>query len=418
MDFKDYQSQIKELIALRNAPDFNDLLNKTFFGESTSDKFLVKMELHRLAKPCQRIIDLRDKVTEECQLFQQGQLKHYLTAETIKVLEDNIALYGLYTFGVFEAVHLYVAEKKQQKNKQLSAPKNTKPLDQCEFLKLSQKRQRTAPRMFFVSKIALYLADGKMISAHTSNISSTGIKVKLKEQLAIVNQTDLEVMFTGLQANHKSEILNNKITYQVVKQKLKEDTHYLYLKAVDENPLFTSFINVFIRTYQYKYKIDLHYYYQFVQTCALKNAYIAEMNTLPVYLDSRTSSPFLFALKNQANKNILNEWHCDGVNQLPALFNELRLTTLLAHSSEKPATTLYCFTHYSNGKNYFISASEEELTETGLKNLFIDYGSSKKSWRIYHLTLKPYQHQSDNAFQSACWSARQCSKNRLAGQPS
>ncbi|WP_413699192.1 hypothetical protein ACLKMH_16975 [Psychromonas sp. KJ10-10] len=140
MDLKDYKLQIKELIPLRHSPDFNELLNKILFGENNSDKFIIKMEINRLAKPCVRIIDIRDKVTEPCVQFQQDSLTHYLTKETIKVLQKNIKLYGLYTVGAFEAVHEFIANKKNIQNTQLNKakPKLIKE-EQCELLPLSQK---------------------------------------------------------------------------------------------------------------------------------------------------------------------------------------------------------------------------------------------------------------------------------------
>ena len=400
MDFKDYQPQIKELIPLRNAPDFNDLLDKILFGESNSNKFLIKMELSRLTKPCQRIIDLRDKVTEECVVFQQDDIKHYLTRDTIKVLKENINLYGLYAIGVFEAVHLYLTQKKEKsQQKKLSAEKASKNHpEQCEFIQLSQKNKRAAPRMFFVSEIELFLDDGSTLRAHTSNISATGIKIKLKEEINTITQENIQLIFTELRREYHEPVLADKIGYQIVKQTLEDDTHYLYLMYADDKVQFITFLKSFIRENQYKYKIDVHYYYQLAQIRALKNSYIAEMNILPLYLDSHASTPFIFALKNQANKKTLNDWTCNGANQLPLLFNELRFTQLLAHAAKKATTTLYCFTHSSNGKNYFLSASEEELSETGLKNTFINYGSSKKSWRVYHLTINRYQYQQNQNY--------------------
>ena len=399
MNFKNYQSQIKELIALRNEPDFNELLNKLLFGESNSDKFLIKMELNRLAKPCQRIIDLRDKVTEDCQLFQQDKLKHYLTKETIKVLQDNIKLYGLYTIGVFEAVHADLAlQKKQQRKKQLSVVEMPSGQNQCEFIQLSQKNKRGAPRMFFVSDLTITLENGKIIEAQTSNISMTGIKVKIQEDIHTLDQQLILVSFTGLNNEYHQSLLDNKIKYQLVKQEHDASIHYFYLSYVDSNKEFSKFISEFIRSNQYKYKIDVHYYYQLAKASALKHLYLSQMNILPVYLDKRISSPYLFALKNEANKEILNEWSCEGINQLPLLFNELRFTQLIAYAKKNESTTLYCFTHVDNEKNYFISATEDELIEKGLKNVFINYGSTKTNWRIYHLTIQAYQYQQQQSY--------------------
>ncbi|WP_019615231.1 PilZ domain-containing protein [Psychromonas ossibalaenae] len=393
MDFKDYQSQIRELIPLRNAPDFNDLLNKILFGESTSDKFLIKMELNRLSQPCQRIIDLRHKVTEDCQLHQQDGLKHYLTKDTVKVLQETIELYGLYTIGVYEYVHYYLLQQKQkQTEKHFSDNELPVKEEQCEFLRLSQKTKRSAPRMFFVSDVQLILEDGTILNAQTSNISSSGLKVKLHEDIHMLNDQYIQVIFTGLKNEYIETHLEKRINYQLIKQKHNDNIHYFYLMLADDNDQFINFIREFIRMNQHKYKIDVYYYYQLAKINALKHSCLAQMNSLPVYLDCRSSSPFIFTLNNKSNKKIINEWTCEGNSQLPILFNELRLTKQLAQM-QQPTSTLYCFTHISGGRQYFLSATEEELIEKDLKKLFISYGQSKSSWKVYHLTLREYQYR-------------------------
>ncbi|PKG39318.1 PilZ domain-containing protein [Psychromonas sp. Urea-02u-13] len=395
MDLKAYQTQIIELIPLRNEPDFNDLLNKILFGESASDKFLIKMELSRLAKPCQRILDIRDKVTEKCDLVEQDKLKHYLTKPTTVVLQKNITLYGLYTVGVYEAVHAYIALEKIKKKSQQRSPE-TKVItqEQCELITLSQKNKRGAPRMFFVSDITITLSDGKALKAHTSNISLSGVKLKLKEHIQFQPQTLMSLTFSGLDLEYHEKVLKEPITYQLVKQESDaDDSHYLYLNYADDKQRFLTFMSEFIRLNQYKYKIDVHYYYQLAKISALKQSYLAQMNTLPICLDAHAPSPFIFALKNKINQQLLNEWHCEGVNQLNFLFNELRLIKLIASMQTLDSTTIYTFTHTVKGKQYFLSASEEELIEKDLKHTFINYGRSKSNWRVYHLTLSDYQYQ-------------------------
>jgi len=404
MDLKAYRSQIRELIPLRNSPDFNDLLNKILFGESTSDKFLIKMELSRLCKPCQRIVDLRDRITDPCELFEQDRLKHYLTKETIKVLDKNIQLYGLYTVGVFEAVHEYIAEKKEKQNqqklqKQLDISKPIKK-EQCELLALSQKNKRGAPRMFFVSEISLTTSYGEKFSAQTSNISATGIKLKLKEEISLGDDSLLTVMFTGLALEHNDEFLRTPITYRLVKQENNIDSDnssYLYLNYHAENNKgiknFTAFISNFIRINQFKYKIDVHYYYELAKIRALKNSYLAQMSTLPFCLDENSASPFLFALESNVNSQLIKNFCSEGENHLPLLFNKKRLSALIATIKDRASTTIYTFMHEAKGKQYFLSATEDELIEKGLKQLFIHYGRSKLNWHAYHLTLAPFQYQ-------------------------
>ncbi|PKF60662.1 hypothetical protein CW745_14120 [Psychromonas sp. psych-6C06] len=396
MDLKAYQSQIKELIPLRQTPDFNELLDKILFGESNSDKFLIKMEINRLAKPCQRLIDLRDKVTEACTLFEIEGTKHYLTKATIPVLKDNIALYGLYTVGAFEAVHEFVSLQKSKLNKQneIKKPKQTTK-EQCEYLTLSQKNKRGAPRMFFVSEVLAETNDGLRFKAYTSNISVTGVKIKLEDDIRLANDELVSITFTGLALEYHDKVLSQAIQYRLVKQENDIDNHsYFYLNYHDSNDTFKSFISDFIRINQYKYKIDVHYYYQLAKISALKHSYLNGMAVLPIYLNEQSPTPLLFTLNNNTNNKISDAWQCDQIDQLPLLFDELRFVKLIAQMSKQQATTVYTFTHNVQGKQYFLSATEEELLEKGLKQLFINCGRSKVSWRVYHLTLRPLKYTS------------------------
>jgi len=395
MDLKAYQTQIIELIPLRDEPDFNDLLNKILFGESASDKFLIKMELSRLAKPCLRIIDIRHKVTDQCKLIELGNLKHYLTPSTAKILEYNIKLYGLYTVGAFEAVHEYITTEKNRKALKNRLPIVNEPSEeQCELIVLSQKNERAAPRMFFVCDITITLDNGKVITAQTSNVSISGVKVKLKKTIYFQSKTSMAINFLGLSLEFNDEILKKQIFYQLVKQESDIDgSNYLYLNYADDKKEFLLFIREFIRLNQYKYKLDVHYYCQLAKINALKQIYLAQMNILPICLDINASSPFIFALKNKINEQLLDSWHSEGINHLNLLFSKSRVTKLISSFQDIDSTSIYTFTHIVNDKQYFLSASEEELAEQGLKQIFIKYGQDKKNWCVYHLSLSPYQYK-------------------------
>lgn len=400
MDLKAYKSQIRELIQLRNEEDFNDLLDKILFGENNSDKFLIKMELNRLSTPCQRVIDLRDKVTDPSVLFEQGNIKHYLTKASINVLQDNIKLYGRYTVGAFEAVHDFIAKQKEKLNNQQRAKPGSPPKkEQCELLALSTKNKRGAARMFFVSEISATTAQGQNFKGHTSNISSTGVKIKFQDDIHLTNNTLISITFSGLTLEYNDKALKEPVSCLLIKQENETDDYrYLYLNFQDGNKKFTQFISEFIRLNQYKYKIDVQYYYKLAKISALKHTYLANMNCLPIFLDISAPTPLIFALENSVNKKLLDEWHCNNSDQLPYFFNELKFCRLVKALKQKQSTMIYSFIHEAKGKQYFLSATEDELIEQGLKELFIDAGGKKPSWRVYRLTLSDYHYQSLNSY--------------------
>lgn len=400
MDLKAYKSQIRELVQLRNEADFNDLMDKILFGENNSDKFLIKMELNRLSKPCQRVLDLRDKITDPCELFEQENIKHYLTKPSIKVLQDNIKLYGLYTVGVFEAVHEFVAKQKEKQNNQFQ-PKPNQPVkkEQCELLSLSTKNKRGAARMFFVSEISATTSDRQKFKGQTSNISATGVKIKFQDDIHLINESSLAISFIGLTQEYHDKGLKEPVICQLIKQENDiDDYRYIYLNFEDSNKKFKAFISDFIRLNQYKYKIDVQYYYQLAKISALKHAYLSSMNSLSIFLDINNASPYIFALENDANKQILDKWQCNQEDQLAYFFNELNFYKLIRELKNKKSSIVYSFIHEAKGKQYFLSATEDDLIEQGLKELFVHTGCNKTSWCVYHLTLSTYHYQPNNSY--------------------
>lgn len=391
MDFNKYQSQIRTLVSLRNESDFNDVFNKVFVGESNSDKFLIKMEINRLAQPCVRIIDLREKVTEKTSLYTHKGLDHHLTADAIKTLHDTTKLFGDYTIGVYEIVLNHVQKMKLQNNNKISSDYET---SFSEVIQLNSHKVRANARMFFISPIVITLPDGEEFKASTSNISTSGLKIKLPEDISCFNGDLIKILFTGIcsEYRHKSIDDGKKIIYRLVSQEEDDGIFYFYLNIQPEQPEFVEFLKSFIRGNQYKYKIDVQYYYNLALENALKNSALRAMNTLPIYLNVNNTKPALFMLQNAANTQIINDWRYNDANQLAYLFSETRLKNLLEYAAHTSTTTLYCFTYINNEVEYLLSATEHELQQDGTKQLFIQYGKSKLNFRTYHFSLEPYRY--------------------------
>lgn len=401
MNLKDYQTQIRTLIPLQNKSDFNSMLDKILFGVSNSDKFLIKMELNRLSKPCSRVIDLRDKVIEKTDQYTHLDVTHYLTASAEKELRSAIKLYDAYTVGAYEQVLEHVQKVKQEQSgkKKVKLSPDT-DLNITENIQLNNHSKQSAARMFFVSKITITFEDGSEYQANTSNISIAGLKVKLTERVNCLDDQLIQVVFTALGQEYKDKVITGqKISYRLVKQQQEKTGFYLYLNLEDDKPAFVNFIRAFIRSNQYKYKLDVHYYFQLAREKSLKTSTLMAISTLPIYLNANNNDPILFMLRNTQNKDILNDWRCDNSNQLPFLFSPLRLAKLLTLAKPILTTTVYSFTYISEGEEFFLSATEEELKQDNLKHLFIEYGKSNSNWRCYHLTLQDYTYTAKMSYE-------------------
>ena len=104
-NFSKYQNIIDEFRGQVSNRNFETVFTDKCAHIPKTDRFLLKMELKRLAGNCARLIDLRGHVDGECRLYEHENRTHYLDDVAIKVFQENMMLYGKYTFGVYEAVN-------------------------------------------------------------------------------------------------------------------------------------------------------------------------------------------------------------------------------------------------------------------------------------------------------------------------
>ena len=103
-DFSKYQKIVEQFRGNVLKSDFETNFSAMTQHIPKTERFLLKMELKRLAAPCTRLIDLRGHVDGECRSFEHDDRLHFLDDIAIKVYQENITFYKGYTFGVYEAV--------------------------------------------------------------------------------------------------------------------------------------------------------------------------------------------------------------------------------------------------------------------------------------------------------------------------
>merc|ERR1712000_280715 len=123
-DLSQYAQIIEQLKPMVKEPEFNQVLQQVASHVAKEKRFLIKMEVKRLARPCMRAIDLRGQVDGECRLYEYDGIKHYLDDVAIEVFEQQVRMFGLYCFGVYEAVlatennFRVIREKAEARNEQ------------------------------------------------------------------------------------------------------------------------------------------------------------------------------------------------------------------------------------------------------------------------------------------------------------
>ena len=105
-DLKQYADIIEQLKPMVNEPEFNQVLLQTAADVPKEKRFLIKMEVKRLAKPCMRTIDLRGHVDGKCKKYVHEGRSHYMDDLAVDKFEEQIRVFGRYTYGAVSYTHL------------------------------------------------------------------------------------------------------------------------------------------------------------------------------------------------------------------------------------------------------------------------------------------------------------------------
>ncbi|MFT5542386.1 MAG: hypothetical protein ACI97K_000388 [Glaciecola sp.] len=399
-DLSEHQYLIHKLAPFVEKPDFTRLLNEATKDLSNEKRFLLKMEMKRLSKPCIRSIDLRTRVTSNCELFSFQGIKHYLHAPAVELFEDLIERYGIFTFGVYESV-LSLAEHEFNAN----AGSMTSTDDPQQDSKKSSSEKyivknqallafphRHEERMNYVVLIELFLDNNESVFASTVDISPSGLKLKLKvpEQLGMVKAfTPVNIIFRGLPPD--SELTKQSIEYRVLGISGEDEQAKIHLQRdIRVGPqFFNNYIKKLIKIHKRKYKVNLNNTVQALEDKIYEQAFASTTPALSIFVDSQFKQRPLakFACVNGTNKEIMDYWLDENDQQnIGFLVNSERLNELMSKSGSNACIWVYAFTHIKDGKVYFYSATAEELdAKPDLRAVFLSYASRKVSWRVYKI---------------------------------
>ena len=398
-DLSAYRTLIESLAPVVNKANFNAEFERRTKSIASDTRFLVKMEIKRLAKPCIRSIDLRTIVKDDCRLFEHHGISHYLNVNGILSFEKLVKRYGEYTFGVYEGVlkeanqektQLMMQQKRGTSKAEILVP-DEKYITPCQDLLNFPTRKQE--RLNYVTQIEVFFADNSSAAASTLDISGNGLRIRFKDPDMIHKVKSIEplnVVFRGLDKNHGMS--RESIEYQVLNITGDHQKAHIHLyRDGSQNPLFEDFVSDLVKLHKHKYKVNLDNVEMAMASKIYEQSFANNTPSLPLFV-CRNSNDFFYsqyASMNTVNKHILDYWTDELGNQLIGfMVNPARIHKLMHSSDAYPSMTVYCFNHIKDEKIYFYSASEYELEKhPELKNTFLGYGSRKVSWRVFQITI-------------------------------
>ena len=210
-EFEEYTDLIERLKPMINEPEFNQVLNQVASHLTRDKRFLLKMELKRLARPCIRVIDLRGKVDGECELYEHEGRPHYLDPIALETFEKQVRVFGQYTLGVYEAVHRTENNLKLMREEALNQPATVveeEPEEDPEKRYLADKTtlmdypKRGDERMNYAVALELFTEHNNSVHGTSVDISNNGMRVKVNSDYLFTPNEKLSVYFRGMEAEY------------------------------------------------------------------------------------------------------------------------------------------------------------------------------------------------------------------------
>jgi len=209
--------------------------------------FLQRMEQERVAKLCNRTIDLRAKVSGQCFPLKLDDRTHYLDDRSLLWFKELLAeSAGEYTIRVYEQLMLRLDQaRKVETLASMASDANTvgragKSI--TEVIPLDRIIARKEDRVMVATAVKLQIGE-LTFKATTLNVSVNAIKVVAK-RLSCVSEGDVAIIdFESLYAEHQHEFLL-EVPYHVEHVVQNESATHLVLKRIQsEDELYTDWMH-------------------------------------------------------------------------------------------------------------------------------------------------------------------------------
>ncbi|MCG9728794.1 PilZ domain-containing protein [Shewanella sp. Isolate13] len=398
-----HKALIEQLKPLLMEPEFSELFEQLTADETNSTRFLLKMELNRLASACTRLIDLRNKTELDCEEFTFAGQQHYLDAPAKERFLEALALYrDEYTLGVYEQV---IEAHKRRILKQRQSSQNEVAVDASPFVAkavvLGSYFARSEERMNYSMRISV-IQGHLSLKGITVDLSVGGARIRIPTKQGLQAHIPVRIKLLELGEGYYHEDLQQGIDYQIVDAEENHEYCWLRLKRVSGSEALAQMLEKLIRGYKFRYKVDVNDVLVTTKGLGFERHYLPHLPHLPLFVsgagrESDTDevrlslSHMLLSRDNQSVSEYFKDE--DNISQLGAFLTPARIKCIIDSEDNSPHTQFFSFTFRAQGALYFYSASLAELKARNLLALLLNFASSKASFRIFKVTKQVIDHQ-------------------------
>lgn len=397
-DFSKYQDIINSFRGKVNKTGFDTKFASSTSNLTKTEKFLLKMELKRLAGACTRSIDLRGLVDGVCKHFEYKGQSHFLDEVAIRVFEANVDEYGDYTFGVYDAVKntknnfRVIYQNEQSGNVRTPEEPLKKAQEKLQYpaalYQFDDYNDRFEERMNFAITIIATLENKQQLQATSSDISLSGCKFRLTNEAPLNVGQILDIKFSGLEQEFQFST-TDIFSYKIKNIYRDGNTQLVGCQRIQESEKdsFKQFLLGYIQGNKRRYKINLDNTIIALQARNFEQYLLPQLTELPVFIE-KTANGLVprYALTTNNNQATYQYWQDEtGNSTLPSLLNQSRLERL--QKTLNKSLLVYSFLHQSQGRSFFYSMDEEQLlAESEFSSAFLMFAANQETFAISQLS--------------------------------
>lgn len=396
MSLDEHSALIEQLKPLLMEPDFQELFQQLTADESNSTRFLLKMELNRISSPCSRIIDLRDKSELPCEEVIHNNQHHHLDGPAKESFMQSMALYrDQYTLGVYEQV---IETHKQRKLKLRSGENNQDNGQLTPFIAkgvvLGNYFNRSEERMNYSIRISTLQSGRAEVPGITVDLSVGGARIRLPLTHNFDLDKPIRVKLLELSEEYYYEDLQKGVDYEVVDTQTSSEYCWMRLKRIGGTEELATMLSNLIKGYKYRYKVDINDVLVAATGLGFERHYLPHLPHLPLFVESENGQyKITHKLLSRDNQQLQYFFRDEqDISQLPGMLSSQRLDALLREPDNKDHSLFFCFTFQAQGRLFFYSATLAELKSKKLLALFLSFGATKASWKVFKLAHHEIDH--------------------------
>ena len=384
------RNRARELIPYLNTPAFKEVFAEIVSEAGGNADFLLKMELRRLCAPCLRVMDFRND--GDCEIFTFSGTSHFLQKEDIEEFRSLAACYGgVYTKGVYEEVMRSHNERKKIRRQEsgLNHDPNSPARFNLDEIRFASYAHRRDERMYYSSAIVVAFPDGRLVNAKTSDLSCSGIKVLLPCDYEFTQREKIRITFTKLIELYPgaARILTG-VPYETLGVEKRDVRCWLKTRCLSDNKDLERFILGFQNANKYRYRIDIDYMAYILNIKAIEYQYLPKIIGIPLFFAGREELRLAYALKSDHNHEQLDYWRDEKADdKMGTLFTRERMAKLLKKPEGRQYTYIYAFKHTMDGHVFFLSATMDELQESGLTDTFFAVSKNRATFRVFRFEI-------------------------------